>query len=156
MNKQASTEQIIHPEETPFSVSPQEHSHQSILIEVLKIALEPNPIKKKFDFILDYLLSIPHLNFGRKAALFFVEQDSESPDMIVSQGFPQPESDHLQRNKIRALPLWTCCKKQQNFVFQYSPPPARYRRSPPTICRKLLRTYYQRWPIPRNSHLLCK
>ncbi len=70
----------------------QERSHQSILIEVLKVALEPNPLKKKIGLILEYLLSLPHLQFSSKAALFFVEQDTETLALFVSKGFPQPES----------------------------------------------------------------
>lgn len=93
MNKQQNTEKITQPEETQLSVSlSQEHSHQSILIEVLKAALEPNPIKKKIDLILEYLLSLSHLKFASKAALFFVEQDSETLALIASRGFPNPES----------------------------------------------------------------
>ncbi len=71
-----------------FESLAEQHSHQSILIEVLQTALEPNPLKKKFGLILDYLLSLPHLQFGPKAALFLVEHDSESLNLIVSKGFP--------------------------------------------------------------------
>jgi signal transduction histidine kinase len=122
MNKQSSTEQIT-PEETPFSESlHQENSHQSILIEVLKIALEPNPIKKKFDFILDYLLSIPHLNFGRKAALFFVEQDSESLAMIVSQGFPQRDLITCKETKFGLCHCGQAAKSSRISFFNTLPP----------------------------------
>lgn len=92
MNKRSLTEQTAQAEETPLFVSlAQEHSHQSVLIEVLKAALEPNSIKQKIDRILDYLLSLSHLEFDGKAALFFVEQDSENLALIASKGFPQPE-----------------------------------------------------------------
>ena len=93
MKKQQRTEQKTQVEESPLFMSlAQKSSHQSILIEVLKAALEPNPIKKKIEIILDYLLSLPHLHFNSKAALFFVEQDSETLALIVSRGFTHPES----------------------------------------------------------------
>ncbi len=70
----------------------QERSHQSILIEILKVALEPNPLKKKIDLILEYLLSQHHLQFASQAALFLVEQDTKSLTLIASKGFPKPKS----------------------------------------------------------------
>ena len=93
MNKQRNTEQTNQPEETPLFVSlDQERNHQSILIEVLKSALEPNPIKKKIELILDHLLALPHLQFASKAALFVIEPDSETLSLVVSRGFTSPES----------------------------------------------------------------
>jgi len=80
------------PDEASLFVSPaREHSHQSILIEILQIALEPNPIKKKIDRILDYLLTLSHLQLGSKAAMFFIEEDSETITLAVAKGFPQTE-----------------------------------------------------------------
>jgi signal transduction histidine kinase/putative methionine-R-sulfoxide reductase with GAF domain len=124
MNKQRNTEQTLQAEKAPLFVSlSQERSHQSILIEILKIALEPNPIKKKFDLILDYLLSLPHLHFGPKAALFFIEQDSKKTlTLTASQGFPQPEM--IACNETR-FGLCHCGQvaKSGKISFFNSPPP---------------------------------
>ena len=122
MNKQSCTKQTT-PDETQFS-EPfyQESRHQSILIEVLKIALEPNPIKTKFDLILDYLLSLPHLKFGRKAALFLVEQDSESLSLIVSQGFSQPEMITCRETKFGLCHCGQIAKTGKISFFNTPPP----------------------------------
>lgn len=78
----------------------QKNSHQSTLIEILKSALEPNPLKKKIEIILDYLLSLPHLQFDSKAALFFVEQDSETLELVVSRGFAHPNTIPCSKNRF--------------------------------------------------------
>ena len=123
MNKQPSTEQTTQPEETPLFVSlAQERSHQSILIEVLKVALEPNPLKKKLSLILDYLLSLPHLQFGPKAALFFVEQDTETLTLFVSKGFPQPKSVPAMKPSSGSATA-DRLQKRQNYIFQHPPSP---------------------------------
>ena len=78
-------------EQVEVSTPPHEQSYQNILLEVLKTALEPYPLKTKIDRVLDYLLALDHLEFGNKAALFLVEQDSETLDLFISKGFPEPE-----------------------------------------------------------------
>lgn len=102
--------------------SAQERSHQSILIEVLKAALEPNPIKKKFELIIDYLLSLGHLQLGPKVALFLVEQDSETLALIISRGFGQPETIACRETRFG---LCHCGQAAQNgkIAFFSSPPP---------------------------------
>jgi len=45
-------------ERVQISPAPLEQSYRSILIEVLKTALEPHPLKTKIGRILDYLLSL--------------------------------------------------------------------------------------------------
>lgn len=91
-------------EKTPLFVSlAQESRHQSILIEVLQAALQPNPFNKKVELILEFLLCLPHLQFGAKGALFIVEQDSASLALKVTQGFSQLEAD-----TCSTIPLGIC------------------------------------------------
>lgn len=93
MNKLLRTEQMAELEDASSYLSlAQKRNHQSILIEVLKKALEPNRIETKFDLILQYLLSLSHLQLGPKVALFFVEQDSETLSLAISKGFVKPNS----------------------------------------------------------------
>ncbi|MDK9708298.1 MAG: ATP-binding protein [Desulforhopalus sp.] len=66
-------------------------SHQTILVDVLKTALEQLPIKTKIGRILDYLLAADHLGLGPKIALFVVERDLQSLNLVISRGFPHPE-----------------------------------------------------------------
>ena len=110
-------------EERPLFVSDaQERSHQSILIEVLQTALEPNQLKTKFSLILDHLLSLPHLQWGPKAALFFVEQDSESLVLIVSKGFPQPDSIVCKDTRFGICHCGQVARSRK-IEFFHSPPP---------------------------------
>ncbi len=76
-----------------FVTLAQESRHQSILIEILQAALQPNPFDKKFALILGSLLCLPHLRFGAKGALFIVEQDSATLALKVAKGFSQLEAD---------------------------------------------------------------
>ena len=123
MNKQQNTEQTLQAEESPLFVSlNQERSHQSILIEILQIALEPNPIKKKFDLILDYLISLPHLHFGPKAALFFIEQDSKTLTLTAFQGFSQPEMNACREARFGLCHCGQVAKSGEISFFN-SPPP---------------------------------
>ncbi len=66
--------------------------YQNILIDILRTALEPLPFKTKINRILDYLLSLRHLHLGTKAALFIVDQDSDTLDILISTGFPATET----------------------------------------------------------------
>ncbi|MCP4341009.1 MAG: GAF domain-containing protein [Desulfobulbaceae bacterium] len=105
-------------------------SHQSTLIEILKAALEPNPIKKKIEIILDYLLSLPHLQFDSKAALFFVEQDSETLALVVSRGFAHPDTIPCSENRFGVChcgQVAETCK----ITFFNAPPPLLDIASPP-------------------------
>jgi signal transduction histidine kinase len=123
MNKPNRTTQTTQAKETPlFESLSQESSHQSILIEVLKIALEPNAIKTKFDLLLDYLLSLPHLQFGRKAALFFIEQNSEYLTLIASQGFLQPETIACCESKFGPCHCGQVAKSGKISFFNTPPP----------------------------------
>ncbi len=80
-------------EKRPLFVSlAQENSQHLILSEVLQAALQPNPINKKIDLILEYLLSLPHLQFDTKAALFLAEQDSGTLALKACKGFSQQET----------------------------------------------------------------
>ncbi len=67
-------------------------SHQKILVNVLKIALEQLPLTKKIGKILDYLLPQGHLELSGKAALFVIDKDSETLELMVSRGIADPES----------------------------------------------------------------
>ncbi len=67
-------------------------SHQKILVDVLKIALEQLPLTQKIGKILDYLLSQGHLELSGKAALFVIDQDSETLELMVSRDIADPES----------------------------------------------------------------
>lgn len=67
-------------------------SYKSTLIEVLKTALEPHPLKPKIGRILDYLLSLAYLEPAGKAALFLVDQSSATLDLLVARGFANPDN----------------------------------------------------------------
>ncbi len=123
MNKQRNTEQTIQMEESPsFGSLTGENGHQSILIEVLKIALEPNVITKKFDLILNYLVSLPHLQLGPKAALFFIEQNSETLILSVAQGFPQPKLITCNETKFGLCHCGQVAKSGKITFFDTPPP----------------------------------
>ncbi len=110
-------------EKTPLFVSlAQESRHQSILIEVLQVALEPNPFNKKIDRILEYLLSLPHLQFAAKGALFFVEQDSATLPLKVSKGFSQVEANTCSTIRFGAC---HCGQTAENGKIRFfnTPPP---------------------------------
>jgi signal transduction histidine kinase len=81
-----------HERAQPTALSHRQGGHQNILIDVLRTALEQLPLTKKIGRILDYLLSLNHLELGAKAALFVIEQDSETLELMVSRGFPDPEN----------------------------------------------------------------
>jgi hypothetical protein len=72
------------------------HTHQAgfqnILIDILKTALEPLPFKSKVTKILDYILALNHLHVGTKAALFLVNHDTNTLDLLISRGFTNSEA----------------------------------------------------------------
>ncbi len=76
-------------ERVRISPAPLEQSYRSILIEVLKMALEPQPLKMKIGSILDYLLSLHNLQLSGKAALFLVDQPSQTLYLLVNRGFSE-------------------------------------------------------------------
>lgn len=88
-----------HDREQISTATTHQPSYESILIEVLKTALEPHPLKTKIGRILDYLLSLPHLELNKKAALFLVDHSSQSLDLLVARGFTNP--DEITCNEIR-------------------------------------------------------
>lgn len=108
----------------------QKSSHQSTLIEILKTALEPNPIKKKIELILDYLLSQAHLQFDSKAALFFIDEDSETLELVVSRGFAHPEAIPCRENRFGICHCGQVAKSCKVTFFN-SPPPLLEIGSPP-------------------------
>ncbi len=61
---------------------------QNILIDTLRTALIPMPLKEKVTRILDSLLMLDHLHLGTKAALFLVNPDSNTLELLVGRGFP--------------------------------------------------------------------
>ena len=74
--------------EKPLFVSlADEGRQQSLLIEVLQVALQPKPLNKKIDTILEYLLALPHLQGAAKAALFSVEPQTATLTRKVCRGF---------------------------------------------------------------------
>ncbi|KJR98979.1 MAG: hypothetical protein VR65_18050 [Desulfobulbaceae bacterium BRH_c16a] len=87
--------------EKPMQNSPAtlEPSFKSILIEVLKTALEQYPPKTKIGRILDYLLSLRNLELADKAALFLIDHGSQTLDLLVSRGFS--DSDKTACNGTR-------------------------------------------------------
>lgn len=68
------------------------HIHQSILTDVLQLALTPSPLTEKFTRILDFLLRQKYLNFCDKAALFLIEQNEMLLQMKVARGFTKQEA----------------------------------------------------------------
>lgn len=65
--------------------------HQSLLINILRLSLEPFFFKTKVDKILEIILAAPHLHFGTKAALFVIDKTTETLELKVSNGFSQSE-----------------------------------------------------------------
>ncbi len=84
---------IQHQQERPdISTQNDGPSYQNILIDILRIALEPLPLKAKNTRIFDYLLALNHLHFGSKVALFLVDQESDTLELLTSRGFTSPET----------------------------------------------------------------
>jgi nitrogen-specific signal transduction histidine kinase/putative methionine-R-sulfoxide reductase with GAF domain len=87
-----SMEQTRQQERASLSSLSRQTGYQNILIDILRTALEPLPLKTKITRILDYLLSLDHLHLGSKAGLFVVNQDSDTLDLLISRGFPAAET----------------------------------------------------------------
>ena len=110
-------------EKTPLFVSlAQESRHQSVLIEMLQVALQPNPFNKKAELILESLLSLRHLQFGSKGALFLVEQDSSTLALKVAKGFSQCETDICSTVRLGACHCGQTAEHGRATFFN-SPPP---------------------------------
>lgn len=64
--------------------SPGNLSHQSILINVLQVALKPHPFQVKIKNILDYLTEQKHLMLGPRAIFFLVDHASETMTLKIA------------------------------------------------------------------------
>lgn len=75
-----------------LSSDSQQADYQNILFDILKTALESLSLKTKITRILDYLLSQPPLHLAEKAAVFIIDHESSALELLVSRGFPSPET----------------------------------------------------------------
>ncbi len=76
---------------------------QGILNSMLKISLEPLPLEVQFARILDLILSIPHLSFQSKGAIYIIEDDPGILVMKAQRGFSGPA-----RMSCHNIPLGKC------------------------------------------------
>ncbi len=64
-----------------------EHDLLRILHDIYQIALQPYLLKEALEKILDYLLSIEQINLLPKAAIFLLDDSSDSISIIAQRGF---------------------------------------------------------------------
>jgi len=106
----------------PAPTLAQHHLHQSILTDVLQLALAPNPLLEKFTKILDFLISQDYLYFCDKAALFLIEQNEMLLQMKIARGFTTTEQQACLR-----VPFGHCHCGETAFMekinFQKARPP---------------------------------
>ncbi len=135
-----------------FASLAEEGRQQSILIEVLQAALQPKPLNKKIDAILEYLLSLDHLQFAAKAALFFAEPAKATLTRKAGIGFP-----HLQRSSCSTIPFGLChcgqtAEKNKITFFDSPPPLLKSRAALPLVAGKYAGNYCV--PIAKDGRLL--
>lgn len=109
-------------ERVQISPAPLEQSYRSILIEVLKTALEPHPLKTKIGRILDYLLSLHTLELSDKAALFLIDQASETLDLLVARGFPEGAVNPCNESRFDLCHCGLAAEKGKLQFFRTAPP----------------------------------
>ncbi|MBU1564831.1 MAG: hypothetical protein KJ630_04285 [Proteobacteria bacterium] len=97
-------------------------SLQNIVIDILRIALEPLPLKAKITRILDYLLTLNQLHFGTKAALFLVNYDTDTLDLLVSRGFVSSETLPCKTTRIGVCHCGKTGKTGKTGFFNTFPP----------------------------------
>lgn len=129
-----------------------EAGQQSILIEVLQTALQPKPFNKKIDAILEYLLSLDHLQFAAKAALFFVEPGKATLTRKAGRGF-----SHSKNSSCSTIPFGLChCGQtaEKNKITFFDSPPAllKSRTAPSLLSTRYAGNYCV--PIAKNGRLL--
>ena len=141
------------PEKTPLIASlAEEGRQQSILLEVLQAALQPKPLNEKIDAILEYLLSLEHLQFAAKAALFFVAPDRVSLTRKAGIGFSP-----LQGSACSTIPFGFChcgqTAEKNTTTFCNKPPPLLQNHTAPPL---LPGTYAGNYcvPITKDGRLL--
>ena len=109
-------------EKPQSSLQAHQQSHQTILVDILKTALEQLPIRTKIARIFDHLLSADCLEMGPKVALFVVERDAWIPSLIVSKGFPYPEGMPCNTKRFGSCHCGLAAKSGKTRFFN-SPPP---------------------------------
>lgn len=81
---------------------PSSPDYQHILIHILRIALEPLPLKTKVTKIFSTLSSYRELAAGERAALFVVNQEGKTLDLLVCRGFAEDGPP------CRSIPFGSC------------------------------------------------
>jgi signal transduction histidine kinase len=99
-----------------------QQSFQTILGEVLKMALQHLSLKTKIGRILDYLLTAKHFGIGPKIGLFVVDRDLRTPSFIVSRGFPYPEGMPCNTKKFSLCHCGQAIKSAKVRYFNTVPP----------------------------------
>lgn len=116
-------EQTRQQQEKTYVSSPTHHAgFQNILIDILRTALEPLPLKTKITRILDYLLALNHLHLGTKAALFIVNHDTDTLDILISRGFAASEALACKTNRFGTCHCGKTCEIGKTGFFDTPPP----------------------------------
>ncbi|MFH0780553.1 MAG: ATP-binding protein [Pseudomonadota bacterium] len=121
---------------------------QNILIDTLRTALVPMPLKAKITRILDYLLTLDHLHLGTKAALFLVNPDSNTLELLVDRGFPSTQAIACKTTKLGFCHCGQAVKTGET-AFYTTPPPLSDNALEPTPF-----TGNYCIPIIKDSHIL--
>ncbi len=100
----------------------QKPGYQNILIDILRTALEPLPLKAKITRIFDYLLSLSSLHLGAKTALFIVDHDLDSFDLHISRGFSASEATTCKTIKLGLCHCGQTGKSGKITFFKILPP----------------------------------
>lgn len=72
--------------------SPASPSHQSILINILQLALKPEPLQTKIQNILDSLIDQKHLGLGDTAVFFLIDQTTKTMTMKITNRLSAAEN----------------------------------------------------------------
>lgn len=123
LSTQNSMEQMKVPEEHVVALGESSATtHQSILTDVLKIAMGASSVKRKMGEIVEYLLRLEQFQFGNRAAVFVIDQSSEKLIQLWSKGFG--DGDNIPCRETR-VGLCHCGRTAQSgeITFFTTPPP---------------------------------
>ena len=102
--------------------APLEPSYRSVLIDVLKTALEPQPLSIKAGRILDHLLSSRNLQLSDKAAMFLIDQASQTLDLLVARGVSDRAGTVCNGSRYDACHCGQAAERRKTQFFRNPPP----------------------------------
>lgn len=111
--------------------APLESSYRHILVEILRKALEPSPLKTRIAGILDYLLTLNGLALSSKAALFLIDQPSETLDLLEARGFPESAAPICNESRFTSCHCGLAAQRGKLQFFRSIPPLANKKETDP-------------------------